>query len=277
VSSPIDGAAAPRYITGDGGGYVFKTTAPTAEFGSVDAVVEWISHAWSFTPLDTAAALLRVHRDDLLHELHRMVAAFPETSLAKRAMHFRILERGRKMNFEGEDRTKFFLWQTAPLYSRAVFMHCLRVPDRLKQWNRWVGAAVARMSPALAQIPVEPLGIAPASPLHSLAYRTRELIERLPTPVRNAMRNVMRRWGAERAGTLRPVDQIGPDDPVRSYFASQLEPDHPMWSIIDRDRTAALLATGIRAEIVPLATFLILAKHQLGNSADAGLAREVSR
>src|SRR6185369_13335809 len=31
------------YVTGDGGGYVFKTTAPAGDFGSVEAVVEWIS------------------------------------------------------------------------------------------------------------------------------------------------------------------------------------------------------------------------------------------
>jgi asparagine synthase (glutamine-hydrolysing) len=265
------------YITGDGGGYVFKTTAPAAELDSVDAVVEWISREWSFTPLDTAAALLHVHRDDLLHELHRLVASFPEARLAKRAMHFRILERGRKMNFEGEDRTKFFLWQTAPLYARSVFLHCLRVPDRLKTWNRWVGAVVRRVSPALARIPVEPLGIAPASPLHSLAYRTRELVERLPTPVRNATRSVVRRWGAERAGTLRPLGRTASDDPVRAHFRTHLEPEHPMWNAIDRDRTASLLATGTWAQIIPLATLLLLAKRELDGHAGDRVAREASR
>jgi len=258
------------YVTGDGGGYVFKTTAPAGDFGSVEAVVEWISRDSTFTPLETAAALMHVHPDDLRHEIHRVVASFPEARLAKRAMHWRVLERGRKMNFEGEDRTRFYLWQTAPLYARPVFVHCMQIPDRMKHWKRFVAACVNRLSPATARVPVEPLGIAPASPLHSLAYRARDVIERLPRPVRNATRRAMRRWGAE--GAVRVAGPVAAEDPIRAYFRTHIDPGHALWNVVDRDLTATLLETGTWADLIPLATLLILGKRELdltaGQAAD---------
>lgn len=244
------------YLTGDGGGYVFKTTALPGDIGSLDAVAALISRAYGYTPIDTVAALCRIHRDDLLNEIHRVVESFPEAHLPKRVMRFKILERGRKMYFEGEDRTKFYLWQAAPLYARTVFMHCMRVPDRFKEGNRWVAAIVRRLSPALARIPVEPLGIAPASPLHPVACGAREVIDGLPPRLRRMTRQLL---GRGEAGSVR---NRGANALSRSYVDAHVSADHPIWNSMDRWMAIHLLTNAPESELSPLVTILVLAKRE---------------
>jgi asparagine synthase (glutamine-hydrolysing) len=51
-----------------------------------------------------------------------------EDELRQKAAYFAAYERGRNLLFEGEDRARFFFWQTTPFYSQPLMQYALRLP-----------------------------------------------------------------------------------------------------------------------------------------------------
>jgi hypothetical protein len=105
------------YWSGDGGDDCLKVTAPGARFSDVEEVVSYVLKKETGVRPDHAEAILKLPTGTLRAELQALLESYPERDLAQRIKHFRIFERGRRAYFEGEDRTRSFLWQDSPFYS----------------------------------------------------------------------------------------------------------------------------------------------------------------
>src|SRR5262249_47309209 len=140
---------------------------------------------------DRAEAILKLPGGTLRDELRQLLDSYPEHDLARKIKHFKIFERGRRCYFEGEDRTRSFLWQDSPFYSPALFRHSMGLPDRHKQYNVFCRQALIALSPEAAGSPVTPRGQVPKSWKYVLFYRVKETVQALPAPLVKLARRVI--------------------------------------------------------------------------------------
>ena len=142
--------------------------------------------------MQDAAALMGVEVHEMMDDLHGILPSYPEHDLFQKAVHFSVYERGRKWLFEGEDRTRFFLWQTSPFYDREFFSRCMSVPDDFKVDYRFYSRVLKALSPALTRIPDAHLGIAPGD----VRYRFKRALVRhylsLPASLRELLRRAVK-------------------------------------------------------------------------------------
>jgi asparagine synthase (glutamine-hydrolysing) len=171
------------YLSGDGGDDCLKVTAPSAQFRRFDEVIRYILEKETCIRPGDAEAIMKVPAGTLQEELRTLFDSYPERALAQRIKHFKIFERGRRCYFEGEDRTRSFLWQDSPFYSLPLFQHCMRVPDRSKHYKLFCREALMALSPVAASIPVNFSGHPPDSLKYLLYHWARETVLNLPTPL----------------------------------------------------------------------------------------------
>jgi hypothetical protein len=139
---------------------------------------------------DDAELIMKVPAGALREELRTLLESYPERDLGRRVKHFKIFERGRRCYFEGEDRTRSFLWQDSPFYSLPLFRHSMRVPDQWKRYNVFCRNALMALSPVAASVPVNSPGYAPASWKYLIHHWARETVLNLPDPLARVTRRL---------------------------------------------------------------------------------------
>jgi hypothetical protein len=203
-------------------------------FNQLDPVLAFVAERETQIRPDIAEAIVRLPPGTLLEELRRVFESYPEKDLARRIKRYKIFERGRRCYFEGEDRTRYFLWQDSPFYSLEVFRHCMRVPDRQKRYRKFCRQALMALSPAAAATPVTPANYPPASWKYVLNHRVRETALDL--------------WGKESVFELpEPVVKlirlftgVAPDAPFvvpaafKNYLRDQFVEDASLAALLDR-------------------------------------------
>jgi asparagine synthase (glutamine-hydrolysing) len=211
------------YLSGDGGDDCLKVTAPRRSYRQLDDVLEYVLDKETCIPPDRAEAIVKLPPGSLRAELRSVFESYPERDLARRIKHFKIFERGRRCYFEGEDRTRAFLWEDSPFYSLPLFQHCMRVPDRDKYYKTFCREALLAVSPAAARTPVISSGYAPASWKYSFYHRAKELILELPDPFVRLARQLTRSAEASYAVP----------DAFVAYLQEQLAKDTPLRALLD--------------------------------------------
>ena len=134
-------------LTGDGGDRVLPSLQPPRGITSLDALAGTVARRFTRTSMDLAERLTRLQPGTLAGELRQTLQACPEEDLAQRLTHFALYEHSRKWLYEGEDRYRFFLWQTSPFFSFPFFRDCMRIPNRLKVGNRLYRKVLAGLCP----------------------------------------------------------------------------------------------------------------------------------
>jgi asparagine synthase (glutamine-hydrolysing) len=215
------------YFSGDGGDDCLKVTAPRIRFRRVADVVRYILEKETYVRPDQAEAILKLPAGTLRDELQMLFESYPEQDLARRIKHFKIFERGRRCYFEGEDRTRSFLWEDSPFYSLPLFRHCMRVPDRLKRYNVFCRQALLALSPAAAGVPVVSSGYPPASWRYALYHRGKETLLGLPRPLVRVARRMS--GGLPQAAYAVPAA-------FTAYLRDELTANTPLAKLLDRDR-----------------------------------------
>jgi asparagine synthase (glutamine-hydrolysing) len=220
------------YFSGDGGDDCLKVTAPRLRFRQATDVVGYILEKETCVRPDQAEAVLKLPAGTLRDELQTLFESYPEQDLARRIKHFKIFERGRRCYFEGEDRTRSFLWQDSPFYSLPLFRHCMRVPDRLKRYNVFCRQALLALSPAAAGVPVVSSGYPPASWRYALYHRAKETVLDLPRPLVTLARRL--------TGSRRKAPYAVPIA-FTTYLRDQLTGDTALAKLLDRDQLLSTL------------------------------------
>ena len=140
------------YLTGDGGDKVLPDLRPEKPLSTLHDLVGYsIANTGGFS-LKKAASLTRLQEDDIVEEIRRHVATYPEESLAQKYIHFLIYERGFKWLFEGEDRNRFYFWSVTPFYALEFFKYAMGCPDEQKANYGLYRQFLLRLSPPASQI-----------------------------------------------------------------------------------------------------------------------------
>lgn len=144
------------YLTGDGGNQLFGTTmhylVPSVLAGQITGVSQ-----------EMAEGLMQLTPGTIRAEHDKLLSSFPEKDPLRRATHFILCERNPRWLFEGEDRSRSFLWQTSPFFSRVFFREVMRIPAHRKEYHRLYREFQTRLSAACSRIPDANYGIPIAS------------------------------------------------------------------------------------------------------------------
>ena len=199
------------YVTGDFGDSLLKDRrprpAPTQPDGLLDAVIE--EHA--IVRSDVAEAVMRVEPGRLREELAAQLGKYSETGVVRKAIRFRMFERGRKWYFEGEDRNRFSLCQWSPFASFSFTRLAMRVPDRFKAHFALYREFQRRLDPMLIWVPTPDINLPLSSPMFTWKRRAFDVGQRLPTWLKSRIKDLM---SAKRERSFRCAD--GPGAPGES-------------------------------------------------------------
>jgi asparagine synthase (glutamine-hydrolysing) len=212
------------YLSGDGGDDCLKVTAPRYRFRHVEDAVQHVMERETRIRPYHAEAILKLPPGVLRDELRNLFESYPEREPSRRVKHFRVFERARRFYFEGEDRTRSYLWQDSPFYSLPLFRHCIRIPDTQKYYKTFCRQAMVALSPAAARAPVTSSGFAPASLKYRLYHRAHETVLRLPQPLVKVARFI--------TGNLHEPTFDVPG-PCAAYLQDQLSTDTPLAALMD--------------------------------------------
>lgn len=140
------------YITGDGGNPIMGST------------LHHLTHAILFGQMSSVSAevaesVMQLQPGTLWAELNKVLDGYPEQDPQLRATHFIMCERNPRWLFEGEDRARFFLWQTSPFLSVKFLREAMRVPAHFKEHYRLYRQFQKQLSPVCSQIADSNYGI----------------------------------------------------------------------------------------------------------------------
>ena len=190
-------------LTGDGGDKVFPDLRPLRRPRTIGQAAAAIVEEAEAMAASDVESIVGLPAGTLMDDLRRRLAAYPEVAPEHKAARFQIAERARKWLFEGEDRTRFFLWAASPFYALPVFEAALAVPDRRKVDYRFYAAVQRHLNPVLLEIPHADFGLS----IESVRFRARAIARRWTL---RALRSVRSSAGEPGAGA-----PCRPDDPDR--------------------------------------------------------------
>ena len=233
------------YITGDGGDKLLPSLMPAASIPSPEALVRHVEERHSLVPSGTVEAVFGLASGTLRDDLGRVLEKYPERDLAQKAVHYTIYERGVQWLFEGEDRARFFMWQTSPFYSLPFVERAMRVPDRFKASGRLYRHIQLALAPDLASIPDANHGLSIRSPLYPLRTWTIGNYLRLSRQARSRIKGML--------GRNRRV--VVPEE-----MLALISDD----SLMDAATVRSLLETGGRSTVFNWATLALLEREWPG-------------
>jgi asparagine synthase (glutamine-hydrolysing) len=220
------------YWSGGGGDDCLKAVAPQNKFWQLDDIVTYYLDKETCIRPDFAEAMLKLPANTLKEELRSVLEGYPEKSLARRIKHFKIFEEGRRCYYEGEDRSRFFLWHDSPYYAIPVYRHCLRIPDRMKKYKIFCRQALQALSPLATTTPVIASGHPPNSWNYAMYHRAREFALEMPSPLLKLVRFVTRSV---------PKPLYFAPEPFRAYLKNQLVAGSPLDNLLDEQYVSRCL------------------------------------
>lgn len=188
------------YITGDGGDKVLPDLRDPGKVANINQLVQRIVRRHSSMPIELAESIFKLDAGTLTEELRAILADYPEQNLVEKEIHYAIYERGRKWLYEGEDRSRFFLWQTSPFYSFRFFRKAMRVPNDLKKLNRLYAKFQSLLCPKCCEIPNADSGLLVNSMFFKLRLKLGVWARNLPLP----LKQIARRFGGH------PLEKVTP-------------------------------------------------------------------
>lgn len=134
------------YMTGDGGNPIMGSTLHHLTHAILSGHMSSIS-------AEMAERVMQLPSGTLWAELNKVLAGYPEQDSQLRVTHFIMCERNPRWLFEGEDRARFFLWQTSPFLSVKFLREAMRIPPHFKEHYRLYRQFQKQLSPVCSQIP----------------------------------------------------------------------------------------------------------------------------
>ncbi|MBK8268296.1 MAG: hypothetical protein IPK83_08320 [Planctomycetes bacterium] len=239
------------YITGDGGDFIFPDLRP-AESLTIDQYVAGLLRPHNkATPVREAESIMRLPPGALESSLRDRLNSYPEKSVAQKAVHFRRYDRGMNWLFPGEDRARFFLWQTSPFNYFSIFERTMRVPDAVKSRDALYVAFLRKVSPQAAAVVEAGLGVPMSSPIRSLKYRLKRLAMSLPVPMTETIRRMIK---GRRPPFAMPTD-------CKAVIDAKFASDDGFGELVDRAALERRLPHMSRLEFENLWTLVLL--HQM--------------
>lgn len=239
------------YITGDGGDFIFPDLRPAASLTLDQYVAGLLRPHNKATPVREAESIMRLPPGALESSLRDRLNSYPEKSVAEKSVHFRRYDRGMNWLFPGEDRARFFLWQTSPFNYFSIFDRTMRIPDTVKSRDALYIAFLKKVSPQAAAVVEAGLGVPMSSPIRSLKYRLKRLAMSLPVPMTETIRRMIK---GRRPSFAMPADR-------RAVIDAKFASDDGFSELVDRAALERRLPHMSRLEFENLWTLVLL--HQM--------------
>jgi asparagine synthase (glutamine-hydrolysing) len=152
------------YHTGAGGGLIL---APRCSIKSIKpgSLSEQIINRNTQMAIEDAASIARIDAREFRSRLNEYFLGYPEERLEDKYGHFMIFEHLFNFSYEGDDRERFFFWNSAPLYSAGFFKKAMKLGDISKMNHRLYSEFLKRLNPRLASIKYSNWGFPITSPL----------------------------------------------------------------------------------------------------------------
>jgi len=146
------------YFSGNGGDRVNHDLRPHLPVPDLDALVDHILKyerrlsGRGDLPLEDIAAITELTPEAIKEEIKRELAAYPETGMEQKFVHFILHGQSLKRHHEGDDRNRTHFWSTTPFWSVPVFLSLMGCPDEQKRQGRLYLAYLDCIDPRLARI-----------------------------------------------------------------------------------------------------------------------------
>ncbi len=140
------------YWTGDEGNGSLGNNSPPKSIRHIDELVEFIIDILGITSVNRIEEFLGIDGQKLKNKIKKIVLEYPEKNLDDKYLHFYFFEYLYKLQFEGEDKNRFYFWTVAPMYSRAFFEYAINIPDRQKKYHKLYKEFMNVLSPEMANI-----------------------------------------------------------------------------------------------------------------------------
>lgn len=194
-------------------------------------------------------------RGTLETELRDLLRSYPEKEVMNKAIHYRGFERGQNWVYGGEERARFFLWESSPHYLFRIFERSMRIPDHVKSDDALYIEFLRALSPRWVELPEANYGLPLSSPLRSRKMRLKSFAFGLPLPLREAVRFLLK---GRRKPYVPPMD-------VAASINEQLSRRTGLGGIMDPDAVRRRLPRMSRHEFENFRTLAVL--ERLMNSA----------
>ncbi|MBK8267569.1 MAG: hypothetical protein IPK83_04400 [Planctomycetes bacterium] len=166
----------------------------------------------------------------------------------QKAIHFRGYERGQNWVYSGEERARFFLWQSTPHYFFPIFEKSMRIPDHLKANDALCVEFMRCLSPEWAAVREANYGLPLSSRLRPLKMKLKHFALDLPLPLRESLRFLLK-------GKRRPYV---PPAEVLAHLRDRLKSSDALGSIMCADAVFRRLEKMSRYEFENFYTLAIL-------------------
>jgi asparagine synthase (glutamine-hydrolysing) len=199
------------YLTGDGGGDTLGDSTPYRNTPTLDSLIDYLIERYQVFSVADVAALTRVDPDELKMELVRLLASYPEVSLAAKYKHFFCLEVALRMYHQGEDRNRHYFWSSTPFYAIDFFAYALNCSDASKRGYRLYRDFLAELHPDLHKIPYANWNASVQSTRFKALYTIKNLTRAWPGVIRRLRRLTGRH------------DTVGPATNVLGCLTDQID------------------------------------------------------
>jgi hypothetical protein len=203
--------------------------------------------------------LFGLEAGQIYDEVRAIVMSYPEQSLKHKSVHYTVNERGRRWLFEGEDRTRFFMWEASPFYSYQFFNMAMKVPDKYKVNYKLYKCFYKQLSLRCAKIGDAAGGTSIGS---IIPFRLRPRLRiwasrKLPAPLKTTLK---RFFGSKKNPFKRSSSDI-------AVILDMLEDSNAFTKLIKYDILEQMLVNCGSVAFNNMLTLLLLAKqrHQLFN------------
>lgn len=160
-------SSANRIFTGHGGEIIRPDPYPI-ELKNIDWLVYVLLHGNRAISLSDVAALVRLKESEIIDEVRKIVASYPEKNINKKFMHYYYYELEAKLAFESEDLYRLYFWTASPFYSIPFFNYALNCPNENKLEYALYREFLVMLSPTAARISTSNWGSAVSSSKHKI-------------------------------------------------------------------------------------------------------------
>ncbi|WP_167768520.1 asparagine synthase-related protein [Haloarcula amylovorans] len=166
--------------TGDGGDKLIPDLSPVVELESPAALVDYILDSEAKFSANDVEQMTGVSEAAIRTEIRETIRDYPESSLAKKFVHFELFQRAFAWLFEATDTNRNYFWTTSPFYAIDFVEYAMDCPDEQKRRYRLYSEFLQSLDAELASVPNANFGAPPTSRSHELRVGLYNALQRHP-------------------------------------------------------------------------------------------------
>ncbi len=208
------------HFTGDGG-IILKDYSLNSRISNSGEFVDFIVKKNQIFSIGEVSSLTNLEQRQIMSELENHIMAYPEREWQNKYWHFLHFERNFKLQFEGEDRNRFYFWTVTPFYSIPFFTYAMNCPDNMKKRYKLYQEFLLCLSPEATVIDNANWRFPITS--NSRLFLSGTVYPRLPSKFKGLIRNILKKPKVSKLVTTNQLsdleEQIEKCNSISKYFS----------------------------------------------------------